>query len=272
MIIKPLAERVKYENNPLAEVVCQVRFDPVALDDSATKTLETSLAQLGYVLKWQEEIATLNLQIGPQGVKQAPSEASQKLTHFVSKDRFWKVSLTADFIALTCLKYETWEIFVARLNTVLDAFRALSLSTDSHRVGLRYRDIIDRERLGLQGQPWSELLSAFALGPLAATELTVDGSVVPEKAVEGMAFQSVINLDGCKMLIQGGLINAKEDGRKAFMIDTDFFAEGSDAHKCLTDAGRFTNLIETLHKNAGAMFRHIIREPLHHALRPTRLQ
>ena len=61
---------------------------------------------------------------------------------------FWKVSVTNEFIALTSLKYETWEDFQeASDSSVGNSSEVLDLK-NCQRIGLRYRDIIDRENSG----------------------------------------------------------------------------------------------------------------------------
>lgn len=272
MRIKPLEKRVTYLNNPLAEVVCQVRFDSVSIDADQVKVIAEKLTALGYPLHLHEEVAMVAIHVGAQGVKHEGEQAPQKFHHFVSKDRFWKVSVTNEFIALTSLKYETWEDFQKRLTQALATVQEVLDLKNCQRIGLRYRDIIDRERLGLQGQPWIELLSPFVIGPLGALDLTEDGKSVPESDVETLAFQTILTLDDCKVLLQGGLIHAVDSNRKAFMIDTDFFCEGDDAHNCFVDSEKFLSTLERLHKNAGALFSAIIKEPLHHALQPSPLQ
>lgn len=272
MRIKPLTNRVTYQKNPLAEVVCQVRFDQVPLGADHLASLGAELTRQGYPLLLQEEVATVSLQFGTHGVKQEKGESPQRFHHFVSKDRFWKVSLTNDFLALTCLKYQTWEGFRDRLVSIIEAARPLLGTSNSGRIGLRYRDIIDRERLGLQGRPWIELLSGFVLGPMGAVEITESGELSPEADVENLAFQTILSLDDCKVLLQGGLIHAIDSSHKAFMIDTDFFCEGDDTQSCLKSREELHLVLERLHKNAGALFRTIIREPLHDALQPSPVQ
>lgn len=271
MRIKPLSQRVKYKFNPLAEVVTQIRFVPF----EATKEVITHFRDLidrsEYPISIGEDVSTINLMFGRPGSPPVPQESTQKIHHFLSVDRTWKVTLTNDFVALTCVAYEDWEGFSERAEKILGAARNILGEQLAVRVGLRYRNIIDRDQIGLSGVPWNELLQPIVAAPFSSTELTDGSSQVAEEDVLTHTFQTVFNLDDCRVVLQGGIIFDQDGRRQAYMIDTDFFREDSDTKFQLKQVETAISTLEDLHRNAGAMFRTLIQERLHDALCPESL-
>lgn len=268
MRIKPLSQRVIYENNPLAEVVCQVRFAPVDLNGGVAAAFGTALDREAFPIYRSEDVSTVEVRFDQQDLKSTTSQTTQKIHHYISKDRNWKVALTNDFVALTCLKYERWEKFSESLYKIINLVAAILPGIEVSRIGLRYRDIIDRERIGLSGVPWRDLISNFLIGPFATNDLLESGEFMNEGDIQSSAFQTILNLEECKVLLQGGLIFSSEGQRQAFMIDTDFFHAAPEIKGCMSDFDLFSAELEKLHKNAGSMFAALIRERLHDALKP----
>ena len=268
MRIRP-SPRVVYTNNPLAEVVCQVRFDRVLqLQNAAPAALQRELRP-EYPTLSVEEHASLQLvlgegpPIGPSG----ESTAIPSIYHFASADGINKVSVSADFLSLTCHRYVGWDDFKVRFETGLDVFHRIYAPTPIRRLGLRYKDLISREILGLEGMPWSHLLSPFVTGLFGAVELFETSlSTAVEDRIQHSS-QSTVRLDDCNVLLQCALLNSTDaPPRQAFLIDSDFFHESASSE--LTPNTLSTEL-ELLHKNAGALFRACIKEPLHDALGPS---
>lgn len=262
-------DRVQYDHNPLAEVICQVRF-PFApsLSDSVPEALLNSLATLGYTERSEEQVFSISIAFPPQ----VPSEASpnrpptSKIFHLASASDAFKVSICADFVALSCNKYLNWEDFRLRFLETYKVVRDAINPAYPVRIGLRYKDVIERESLGLDGVAWSELIKPFLLGPLGACALSEDISN-SEDSVAAFVTQATIRLDECDLVLQSALLRSAEGDRTAFLIDSDFFAENGDS-ECYQDDEQLVALLAHLHNHAGSLFRRGITETLHAALGP----
>src|SRR3712207_6261824 len=114
----PEAERVLYEINPLDEVICQLRFPPILRIEAEAPAGFQERVRGEY--PFYETKQALKL---PPGL---PAELAQSLAaelpfgnrkshSFASRDQAWSLTLTREFLALTCSAYDRWEVFRARL-------------------------------------------------------------------------------------------------------------------------------------------------------------
>jgi uncharacterized protein (TIGR04255 family) len=256
----PDAERVIYENNPLEEVICQLRFPPVLKIDTEPPVEFQERIRSDYPFyKSRPAVklpAGLPTELAALLAKDLPLGAGQTAHEFGSQDERWTLSLTRDFIALTCRSYDRWENFKAHLDRPLDALRKLYSPAFFTRIGLRYRDVIRRSVLGLEQLSWAELLQPGVAGALASPEIAAD--------VEHSAQELVIRLpDGrSHVRVHHGL--AVDDGseEQCYVIDADFF---DDQQSELPHA--FERL-DSLNRQARRFFRWCIKDRLHQAMRP----
>jgi len=261
------SERVVYEHNPLAEVLCQVRFERATASDDAFTKFHLALADSEYQKSWVEDTAEISVHVGGGPGSDVRKEAPTRIFHFESADQVWRVSHSADFISLTCMKYVGWSEFKPRMAKVVSLLASTMGTRPSIRVGLRYKDVVEREPIGMQDTPWRDLLAPFVLGPLAAIDLAAEGAV-PEADVLTYVFQSNIRLDDCKLLLQGGLLTSIDGGRRAFLVDSDFYLDDGVSADCVSDQTQLELTLERLHANAGALFSRTISRTLHAALSP----
>lgn len=263
-------DRVVYENNPLAEVICQVQFQQTdTFTDEELETLKSSMEKDGYTTVNQDVSVSISLP-SPLVSGQVPItvELPQvRIHHFSTPDGAWRASVCAEFIALTCLKYSNWGDFFGRLAPFVKLVAGMRGQIVPTRLGLRYKDLIEREPLGLAAIPWHELVAPFLLGPLAPSALA-EGQVPNESEVLNMSAQSLLRLESSMLLLQSALLTSEQGDRHAFLIDADFFLDKSLPPTLLTDSSVLQAKVEALHVNAGALFRRGITERLHHALQP----
>lgn len=266
-------DRVEYEHNPLAEVVCQVLFERLeALSDESVAQFKAAFEELGYS---QTEQITMSFGLPPvaqvangPGLVAVPAGWPQvRLDHFASADGIWKVSISAEFIALTCSKYTGWTEFLPRMLVAAQMFSKRCPGTVPLRLGLRYKDVVEREPLGLGNTPWNRLIKPFLLGPLAPDALA-DGQTAADQDVENFLSQSLLKLDNSMVLLQSSLLRSIDGARRAFMIDADFYNLGELESDLLGNDDLLAARLHALHEHAGALFRRGITETLHHALRP----
>lgn len=258
-------DRVRYTKNPLVEVVAQVRFPRVLeIDDQLPSDFQRALRQDYPLLEVQEE--TLAVMIGQGPNKMMADDLPRRTTiyHFIAPDRAWRISLASEFVALSCAKYEKWEDFRPRMMTGLETVAKLYSVTHWTRLGLRYRDLVIREDIGLTGVSWRELLAPFLLGASIADPLT-EGEFIPETDV--LAAQSYISfqLEDCVLGLRHGIVRKEQTGNSAYLIDADFYLDNQMAR---FDLDAIQHHLDRFHANAGAVFRGCIQPRLHDALGP----
>ena len=259
-------ERVIYSKNPLVEVVCQIRFSPLLqLQEESPRSFQEQFCVTHYPIL--EITGEQNVSIRLDALRNENVEAKQSkvasIYHFYSPDKKWKLSVSSVFITLTCYEYERWEIFSAKFYEAVEAFFRIYPVKFCERVGLRYRDIIEREKLGLTQVPWKNLLHPYVTGFFAADDM-IKGGLLDEENVISQVNQSVLKLEDCGLLLNIGLLFNPEDKTTAFMIDSDYHVE----NLIELTASNIETTCTSLHNNAGGFFRHCITPQLHAALDP----
>lgn len=246
-------ERVVYGVNPLIEVICQLRF-PKLLKIDASAPAAFQAAIMNDYPDFEERDA-VQIEVMPQS-NAGPIQRTN-LYIFASDDGNWTVTLSSDFLALTCARYVRWEDFRGRLEKIvevlLDQYQILHFS----RVGLRYRDVIEPSEFGLKDVAWSELIKPTVLG-LAGDKELHDGKILSYMSALSMT------MNGTHIVLNAGIIENNNTKEQAFLIDTDFSAEG----KHTADTENVIKLANVLHGVSGPLFRWCITDKLHDSLRP----
>lgn len=263
-------KRVVYEHNPLVEVLCQVRFNRVLrLVNAGPEAFQRRFAAQ-YPKLVVEPVASFQIVVDSTNagaaVEAASQAASPPIYHFVSEDKRRKVSISADFISFSCEIYERWELFKEQALEAFVAFLEIYPEATPSRIGLRYKDLIVRENLGLKDVPWEKLVTPFIAGVFAVEDFLEEPLTVEDEAHVQQASQATLRLDECSLLVQSTLLRSTGvELQTAFLIDSDFFRDSSgyDLH-----TGKLSENLEDLHGNAYALFRRCITETLHHALGP----
>jgi uncharacterized protein (TIGR04255 family) len=266
----PDYDRVIYRKNPLFEVICQLRFEPILLIEAELPALFQEHIREQYPSFEQHQ------KIGSDGdakellaaLAQQPPAAQHLLRalgrqspertiyNFVSFDGLWKVTLARDFVALTTTEYERWEDFRARLSAVTSALAEVYRPPFFTRVGLRYRDAIERSKIGLRDAAWAELIRPEILGELAISELVKDVVEATRSAVFRLH-----QFDGSVALRHGLAINA-DTNETGYLIDADFFTQGR------IEVDDAPTVLEAFNKQSGRLFRWCITDQLHRAMEP----
>lgn len=248
--------RCRYHKNQLGEVICQLRFPEIL-------TIEANIPA-----EFQEAIRATFPLYSSRKETPAPKLVNGRLEpqqpnnnyQFVSEDGHWRVNLTSSFISLACNRYTCWEDFAGMLDMPLAAFIKIYHPAYFDRVGLRYLNFISRQDLGLEGTPFRALMQPQYLGILSdeeVAEATASRSTVDaELAIRG----------GCRVKIHAGPGLVKRGGVENkeihFVFDQDLFMPGKVTVNLSTGA------LETLHRQADALFRDAITDTLHDAMEP----
>ncbi len=259
----PQSRRVVFENNPLTEVICQLRF-PAILEIGAEDPAE-----------FQKRIRrAYPLYETDNGGTQLPKEISSlieqlRLPHFPqtvrpthkfsSEDSSRSISLSTDFVAVTDRGYTRWEQFRVEIRRAKEVLEDVYGPAFYSRVGLRYQDTIDREKLGIGEEPWDSLINPQLLGALGARDIERE-----VEEISTVALVTVNELDGGFVRIRHGLM--RSEGRRAYVIDSDFYTEARRAKDDVLAA------LDTFGRIAGNLFRWATTDRLREALKPTPLE
>lgn len=257
------SERVRYGSNPLVEVVAQVRFPRVLeIDDHLPLDFHKEIQAHYPLFEIQEAMLSVHKGQASGSIKM-DDIPRQQTYHFISADNVWRVSLNSEFIALTCTQYERWEDFIPKMMHVLKLVENIYQVGHITRIGLRYRDLIVREQIGLNKTHWSELIAPFLIGPIMPGNL-LDCAAIPEADIIGTQSFIGFRLEDCLLNLVHGLVNNERSDEQAYLIDADFFHEEVTRYEHSTIQHQF----ERFHSNAGSIFRSCIQDCLHNALDP----
>lgn len=251
--------RVHYQNAPVHEVICQLRF-PAILSINSEEPAEFQKAIRAEFPQYSQRQELPPPQIAGANQNVPPTNNY----HFLSEDGSWKWNLTKDFIALSTLRYTGWEEFSKRLEKPLAAFIEIYQPSYFQRLGLRYLNLLSREKLGLKDTPWSELIAPAYIAPMLQEDIR-------EENFLNCASDLLFKLDSsCQAKIHAGpgrvrvnAPNAPQDPEMKFILDLDFFLSGTNTPCELAAAA-----VETLHGHAGRTFEGAITDTLRDAMGP----
>lgn len=250
-------ERVVYDRAPLAEVVMQLRFPLLlALEDRAPAQFQEMIINEYPKLRI---LGGLQFTLGP-GVAESQQVRQSKSYAFENANTRQTVAISANSITLTTNNYPGWPDFSSSFFALLEKFLKCYKIHESNRIGLRFRNVIDLEAIGLVDKPWDDLVNIRFLG-LFGSELLRD--------VDLTSFGTFIQikLNDIGMAIQTGLAAKVNSAYRPFVLDFDYFIEGDMVIE-VDEVGKQFN---RLHSFSGPMFRSSITEDLHNALVPVRV-
>ena len=254
--------RYSYAVSPLIEVICQLRF-PTILSIGSTEPAQFQEAVRGEFPKYvarqeQQPPRLLNPNTPQMKLEQVPPITNY---NFISADGLWKINLTKDFVALSTLRYTSWEEFAQKLDKVLALFIQIYHPAFFERIGLRYVNAFSRNRLGLQEELWDDLINAPFIGVLSEPD-------VDEKLTGKCALDVEMSLgENRRMKLHAGpgmLGDGKKDPEPKFILDGDF----SVVDKSIP-AQRIAEDLDILHDYAVRLFNAAVSDELRDAMGPT---
>jgi uncharacterized protein (TIGR04255 family) len=257
----PESPRVIYDPNPLIEVNCELRFPPILkIEAEVPSRFQEAIREHyphyseetpGPALGAPEEIEKMF-----KGIVYPASTLKQHV--FTSGDQHWQAVLARERLSLRTNKYQRWEEFRRRFDSIRSAFESCYPPHHYSRIGLRYVDVIGRSKLGVESLPWSELLRPHIAGEFSSTEV--------EDSIVSTWRKTLIRLDhqGSLVNLQHGLgFTQKGDAKeRCFVFDCDYYV----AQPC--EKSDVANRLNHLNREAGNLFRWCISDRLHNAMRP----
>ena len=253
-------KRCRYGANQLTDVICQFRFTEIlSIEANMPVDFQEAIRAQYPIFQRRMEIPAPKI-TGQPGQFRLENQPGTINCQFSSLDHAWRVNLTSRFISLSCSRYTCWEDFAAHMDKPLAAFIQIYKPACFRRVGLRYRNNISREALGLEGKKFSDLIVSRYLGPLADEE--IDENTATRC---GLDMEMAIH-NGCRMQLRAGPVQTgrKEDPshEKTFLFDQDLYIAGNIPLNLSAAA------MNTLHGQAWTIFRDAITDTLHEAMEP----
>lgn len=242
-------ERCIYQRNPLADVICQLRFPEIlAIGANMPVAFQEQIRQLYPQFLVKHENANV------------PNQPQTVNYHFLSADGSWQLNLTSRFIALTCKKYIRWEDFARQLDEALSAFIQIYAPSYFERIGLRYINFISRKDLELEHISFRELFQTEYLGLMACES-------IDERSFTCSSNDTDVSIgNGCRAKIHTGpgrvRRNGVDDGEVKYIFDLDLYKQGN------IPVNYAASTLETIHAQAFPIFRGAITKVLHEALDP----
>ncbi len=260
----PATKRIIYKKNPLVEVICQFRFPSIlSIDTDVPAKFQEAIRKNFPLFKENAEILVRFPNISndvdtplAEKIELPPATINRKNYEFLSSDEKWKINLTREFLALSTTSYHRWEEFIAQLDQAFRAFLDIYSPVHFSRIGLRYKDIINRSELGLADTAWSELLRPYILGML--DDSTIGPSI---SAITNIA-EIKLSDEKSKVRITSGLAQEANTKELAFLIDSDFFIDQKTTiEESLTKLSYFN-------QRGSRLIQWCITEKLHAAMEP----
>jgi uncharacterized protein (TIGR04255 family) len=254
----PPSPRVLYRKAPLLQVICQLRFPPILRIEGELPAEFQERIRKPFPL-FQRAVNPLLPQLPPEIVQALGPQLGSAGYQFRTEDGTSTIALTPESLSLSTQSYPRWERFREQLRLPLSALTGIYQPSFFTRIGLRYQNLINRERIGLTSVPWSRLFRKEILGELALKEF--EENLLDAKRVLRINRPS----RGAIVLLQHGLSKVQGIDELAYIIDFDF----SSANKVEVDHAE--SFLDTLHEGIGRAFRWCITDELHNALEPVPL-
>lgn len=255
----PPRERVIYARNPLIEVVCQARFPRnLELEAQLPVDFQRHVRDEYPIFRTREE---LSVRLGNDSASRDQEEGASihrsRVFDFVSTDEEWYISLSSTFVALTTSNYLKWEEFREKFGRAYEVALQIYDAKMITRLGLRYKNLVVRSALGLNGVPWTEVLRPHIAGFLTSGDID-EGEIIAHQV------STRLRLDSGIAVLNHGLVRHTQTEEVGYLVDGDFFIED----KLEASSDGILGQLDAFNTHAGDLFRWCISERLHQALDP----
>ncbi len=257
----PKTPREKYRQNPLKDVICQVRF-PTILKVASEKPSEfQERVRKEFPVYGTRPDVEINLPVefrGVMGQLAGLLPQTGEIYDFKTSDLSTTISLAPQFVALQTRSYSRWEDFWDYIHSALEALIEIYEPAFFERIGLRYVDVIVRSELKAipDNEPWTHLITPEVLGDLAVPELAE--AITECRTASLMTLESDSEDEFLRFVRLLGTDTATKE--QVFIIDSDFYRSAR------TETNVYSDVLHRLHSYSGNVFRWAITEKLRRAL------
>lgn len=261
----PEMKRIIYRQNPLDQVICQLRFPPILRIDAEIPAdfqdrIRKNFPNLTEVTDYSPDtLQAFQRQVSIETMTQYLRSFNSHNYEFSSEDSIWKVNLTRTFLALTTGRYTRWETFKEKLRGPFEALLAIYQPTSFTRIGLRYIDVIRRSELGLDGVGWQELLQPYILGLLGAP--IVGHHIQTHESSDEIALSDHESM----VRVVTRFVEHRVSREQCFMIDSDFHTTKK------VDITETIDKLDFFNTRASRLIQWCITDRLHTAMEPETL-
>ncbi len=214
-------DRVEYKHNILFEVLLQARFPEIMkISQGIPAEFQDIVRKEGYP-ELVSDIPVLPSDM-PKELEGVVSTA--KVFHFLSEEKDWKISLSKDFIALTCSgNYKNYVDFREKLENVLQTFSIIYEPSYFTRIGLRYKNVANRVSLPHAKQGVEAFIPEHIF-PELATPIVVDIETLQKTSQfnDGNIKANVVHV---LSKVSGTFKKKQFVNERSYVIDVDCFSE-----------------------------------------------
>lgn len=258
-MLLPDNKSIEYEQNQLAEVICQLRFPTIlSIDSREPADFQEAVRQ---------DFPKYMLQVEKLPAVNGDRQRQVNNYSFISSDGSYKLSLTKNFLALSTVRYTCWNDFARWLDEPLGMFISIYKPAYFERVGLRYVNAFSREKLGLTDCRWDELIAPQYLSVLkdipSEDDVTKAGVDIEMKLTGDICTKIHAGPGFIKRNIRvGNQIRSVQDKERRFIFDEDIYSTGNISLQSSAE------VLDAIHVQADRLFSEAITDKLHEAMNP----
>ncbi len=202
-----------FERNPLVAVIVELRFFPILKVPTKVADFQDKVRTTFPAF---QEAKSQMINLGPSPVE----VRSEHIFTFTKADESTTLSLSTSSLSLEARRHERREQLFADVQEGVDALSTVFGPVATNRLGLRYVDIIDDERIASdlgRATSWDRLISP-RFGAVPATVADLEGTLFACEIASPTT-------NGGGQTVRYGLIK-DADGRRKFRLDVDRYVEG----------------------------------------------
>lgn len=211
-------ERLEFIQNPLVDVILRLDFAPI-LDVDTQEILAKFQRGIKQWFPYYEKKTEYLHRIDSLTIGSKPIEF---LAHdFISKDRSQIISISQTAFVINFKQYKSFkqfeDIFKNNWKLFKNAFSTPSMIT---RLGLRYVNLIEKEKFMNKDETWSDLIN-----PELVPELKNYMQIKNHCYIKSLNKDIGLCLQNDNVNLRLAILKAAEEEKDAFLIDIDSFLE-----------------------------------------------
>ena len=249
---------IKYENNQIVEMICQVRFPTILrINNESDELLSNFQDRIKNDFNNYTSINENVLNVNMKGVKnEIESFTPQVMRNSIKNHMFYsdneetKVNLNSNFISITVSKYECWDNFKNLFEKVLDSFCNVYHVNSFNRIGIRYVNAFSKKELNIDEQDgWNRYLDDSIVGLSSKYNVQVYNTNIEIPFNDNTQMRIIAGLG------EKGNVNSP-NSTPVFIIDKDTYELGIIAKE------EINKKLDNLHMHNSEIFESLIKDEL----------